>query len=93
MSEEVEKVEHNINNITCDTPFQSPGTKSVHNKDTSWSIESQLAAGVLAEIVENFKKCSIQSDKQVDDISDSKERVDDISNSNEGVDNRNDSAK
>ena len=32
MNEEVEEMEHNINNITCDTPFQSPGTKSVQKK-------------------------------------------------------------
>ena len=29
MNEEVEETERNINNITCNTPFQSPGTKSV----------------------------------------------------------------
>ena len=69
-------MERNINNITCDTPFQSPSTKSVQEKDASWSLERRLAAGVLAEMVENFKGCSIQSDKQVDDISNSKEQVD-----------------
>ena len=76
MNEEVEEMERNINNITCDTPFQSPDTKSVQKKDASWSLERRLAAGVLAEMVENFKECSIQSDEQVDDISDSKEQVD-----------------
>ena len=39
MNEEVEEMERNINNITCDTPFQSPGTKSVQDKDASWSLE------------------------------------------------------
>ena len=37
MNEEVEELEYNINNITFDTPFQSPGTKSVQKKDTTWS--------------------------------------------------------
>ena len=73
MDEEEEEMERNINNITCDTPFQSPGTKSVQKKYASWSLERRLAAGVLVEMVENFKGCSIQSDKQVDDISNSKE--------------------
>ena len=48
MDEEEEEMERNINNITCDTPFQSPVTKSVKNKDASWSLERRLAAGVLA---------------------------------------------
>ena len=51
MNEEVEEMERNINNITCDTPFQSPGTKSVHNKDSSWSLERRLAAGLREEMV------------------------------------------
>ena len=75
MDEEEEEMERNINNITCDTPFQSPVTKTVHKKDANWSLERRLAAGVLAEIVENFKECSIQSDKQVDEIIDSVEYV------------------
>ena len=61
MNEEIEEMERNINNITFDTPFQSPGTKSVQNKDASWSLERRLAAGVPAEMVENFKGCTIQS--------------------------------
>ena len=76
MDEEEEDIENNINNVTCDTPFQSPVTRSVQNKDSSWSLERRLAAGVLAEMVENFKGCSIQSDEQVDEITDSKEHVD-----------------
>ena len=39
INEEVEEIERNINNITCDTPFQSPSTKSVQKKDASWSLE------------------------------------------------------
>ena len=81
MNEEVEEMEHNTNNITCDTPFQSPGSKSVQKKDASWSLERRLDAGVLAEMVENFKGCSIQSDEQVDGISDSKEGVEDRNDS------------
>ena len=51
-------------------------TKFVKKKYASWSLERQLAAGVLAEMVENFKGCTIQSDEQVDTIIDSKEHVD-----------------
>ena len=76
MGEEEEETESNINNITCHTSFQSPVTKSVQKKDASWSLERRLATGVLAEMVENFKGCSIQSDEQVDEIVDSKEQVD-----------------
>ena len=86
MNEEVEEIECNINNITCDTSFQSPRTKTVQEKDASWSLERRLAAGVLEEMVENFKGCSIQSDEQVDDISDSKEGVEDRNDSFEEVD-------
>ena len=39
MDEEEEDIKRNINNVTCDTPFQSPVTKSVQNKDASWSLE------------------------------------------------------
>ena len=42
-------------------------------------------------MVENFKGCSIQSDEQVDDISDSKEGVEDRNDSFEEVDVSNDS--
>ena len=55
MNEEVEEMERNINNMTCYTPFRSPGTKSVQEKDASWSLERRLSAGVLAVMVENFK--------------------------------------
>ena len=76
MDEEEEEMERNINNITCDTSFQSPVIKGVQKKDASWSLERRLVAGVLAEMVENFKGCGIQSDEQVDEIVDSKEYVD-----------------
>ena len=35
MDEEEEEMEHNINNMTCNTPFQSQGTKSAQKKDAS----------------------------------------------------------
>ena len=75
MDEEEEEMECNINNITYDTPFQSPVPKNVQKKDASWSLERRIDAGILAEIVEIFKGCTIQSDKQVDEIIDSKEHV------------------
>ena len=74
--EEEEEMECNINNITCNTSFKSPVTKGVQKKDASWSLERRLAAGVLAELVENLKGCCIQSDEQVDEKVDSKEQVD-----------------
>ena len=39
MDEEEEEMERNINNVTCDTPFQSLVTKSVQKKYASWSLE------------------------------------------------------
>ena len=76
MDEEEEHIERNINSVTCDTPFLSPVTKTVQKKDSSWSLERQLAAGVLKEMVENSKGCTIHSDKQVATIILSNEHVD-----------------
>ena len=39
MDEKEEEMERNINNITCNTSFQSPVTKSVQKKDANWSLE------------------------------------------------------
>ena len=64
------------NNITCDTPFQSPVTKNVQNKDANWLLERQLAADILDEMVNDFNEFTIQSDKQVNTIIYSKEHVD-----------------
>ena len=61
MEEEEEEIKRKINNITCDTSLQSSVAINVHNKDTNLSLERQLASGVLAEIVEYFKECTIQS--------------------------------
>ena len=47
MEQEEEEIERNINNITCNTPFQSPVNKNVQKKDENWSLERLLAAGVL----------------------------------------------
>ena len=76
MEEEEEEIKSNINNITCDTSFQYPVAMNVQKKDANFSLDRQLASGVLAEIFENFKGCTIQSDKQVDKIIDSEEHVD-----------------
>ena len=40
MDEEEEEMERNINNITCNTSFQSPFTKSVQKKDTIGPVGS-----------------------------------------------------
>ena len=76
MEQEEEGIEGNINNITCDTSFESPVTTNVQKKRKNLSLERQLAAGLMAEMVENFKGCTIQSDEQVDKIIDSEEHVD-----------------
>ena len=49
---------------------------NVQKKDVNWSLERQLAAGVLEEMFKDFKWCTIQLDKQVDKIIDSEEHVD-----------------
>ena len=51
MDEEEEEIERNINNIIYVTTFQSPVTKNVQKKDENWSLERQLAAGVLGKMV------------------------------------------
>ena len=33
-----EEIERNINNITCDTSFESPITMNVQKKDVNWSL-------------------------------------------------------
>ena len=76
MEQEEEEIERNINNITCDTPFQSPVTENLQKKDANQSLERRLDAGVLAEMVKEFNECTIQSDEQVNIIIDSKEHVD-----------------
>ena len=55
MDEEEEEMERNINNITCDTPFQSPVTNNVQKKNANRSLERQLTAGIMAEMVEISK--------------------------------------
>ena len=47
MDEEEVEIERNINNITCNTSFQSPVTNNVQKKDENCSLERRLAAGVL----------------------------------------------
>ena len=76
MEQQEEEIERNIYNITRDTSFQSAHTKNVQKKYANWSLERRLAAGVLDKMVKEFNECTIQSDKQVDTIIDSKEHVD-----------------
>ena len=47
MEQQQEEIEHNLNNITCDTSFQSPVTNNEQKKHANWSLERQLVAGVL----------------------------------------------
>ena len=39
MEQEEEEIECNINNITCDTSFESPVTMNVQKIDANWSLE------------------------------------------------------
>ena len=39
MEQQEEEIKRNINNIICDTSFQSPVTMSVKKKDANWSLE------------------------------------------------------
>ena len=39
MEQEEEEFQHNINNITCGTSFQSPVINNVKNKDSNCSLE------------------------------------------------------
>ena len=83
MEEKEEEIKCNINNITCYTSFQSLIAMNVQKKDANMSLERWLASGVLAEMIENFKGCTIlstisdsahsNSDKPVDKINDSEE--------------------
>ena len=59
MEQQEEETECNINNITCDTSFQSPVTKNVQKKDENGSLERQLAVGVLEKMVKEFNECTI----------------------------------
>ena len=49
---------------------------NVQKKYVNWSLERQLAAGVLEEMVKQFKGFTIQSDEQVDTTIDPEEHVD-----------------
>ena len=69
-----------------DTSFQSPIAMNVQKKYANMSLERRLASGILTEMIQKLKGCTIQStiknsvyyesNKQVDKINDSKEQVD-----------------
>ena len=62
---------------------------NVEKKDAIWSLERKLASGLLAEMVENFKGCTIQSTIKDSAHSNSDEQVGEINASEEQVDARN----
>ena len=39
MEQQEEEIEHNINNITCNTSFESPRTMNAQKKGANWSLE------------------------------------------------------
>ena len=49
---------------------------NVQKKYATWSVDRRLAAGILEEMVREFKACTMQSEKQVDTTIDSEEHVD-----------------
>ena len=55
IEEEEEWIKRNMNNITCDTSFRCPIAMNLQKKNTNWSLERQLASGVLAEMVKFSK--------------------------------------
>ena len=61
MEEEEEEIENYIYNITMDTSFQSPVAMNAQKKDANISLDRRLNSGVLAEMIKNFKECTIQS--------------------------------
>ena len=81
MEEEEEEIVCNINNINFDASFQSLIAMNVQKKDANWSSNKRLALGVLAEMVGNFKGCTIQSTISDSAHSDSYEQVDKINDS------------
>ena len=95
MGDEEKDAECNVNNVTKDTLFQSPVSINAQKKDANMTYERQIASGIIAETIEGFKGCTIQStisdsthsdsDEHVDAISDSEEQVDAIINSEELV--------
>ena len=70
---------------------------NVQKKGANLSLERRLTSGVFAEMVKNYKVCTIQSTISDSAHSDSDEQVDEINNSEEQVDARiqlrNDSAE
>ena len=76
MEQEEDEIKRNINNITCDTSFRSPVNMHVEQKDSKFSLQRRRATGVLIEMVECLIGCTIQSNKQVDEIFYSEEHVD-----------------
>ena len=61
---------------------------TVQKKDANFSLGRRLASGVLGEMVENFKGCTIQSTISDSAHSDYNEQVDKIYDSEEQVDTR-----
>ena len=47
MEEEEEEIVHNIDNITCNTSFQSPVAMNIKNKDADWSLKIRLLQAFL----------------------------------------------
>ena len=81
MEDEEEEIERNINNITCNTSFQSPVAMNVKNKYENMSLERQLASGILSEMIVIFKGCTIQSTIRDSIQSDSDKHFDKINDS------------
>ena len=60
MEMEEKYAERNVNNVTMDTFFQYPVTINAEKKDTNATNERQVASDILAEMMKEFKRFTIQ---------------------------------
>ena len=74
MEEEEKYTKRNVNNVTTDNLFQSPGTINAQKKDADVTYERRIALGILAETKKEFKGCTIKSTISDSAHSDSEEQ-------------------
>ena len=88
VEDEEKYAKRNVNDVTTDTLFHSSTTVNTQKKDANVTYERRIASGILAEIIEEFKGCTIQSTINDSGYCDSSEQVDTILISEEKVDAR-----
>ena len=60
MKDEEIYAKRNFKNVITDTLFQSPVTVNAQNKYDNVTYDMKIALGILAEIIKEFKGCSIK---------------------------------